>query len=282
MKHFTAAAILALIISQGNWLRAQEPPMRVPPPVEAAPMALIDDINGPAPTGSRTLSPEAQEAAPEGIVPVAPAVFGRDAALTTLEAMKQGFEQIVTVGYRGEMISEELIDGSIFRKRMQIYLRRNPRAIRIQFLEPDRGQVAVWQAGWDHFRVNPPGIIPTISLDPNGARAMATSHHPITEAGIDMALERYIDSIREVPEDADAGVEHIGLEQVGNQRLDRYDFHHPRVGDAPITSFTIWMDPNRGLPILFENRAADGSLYERYNYVDFEVNPPLSDDQFDM
>lgn len=225
----------------------------------------------------------AQEAAaPPAASQAASEESQRAEAIAFLEGLLQTIDERMTVGYRGLLISDELLDSGLFRKRLNLWFRRTPRSVRIEFLEPDEGQIVVWQQGWDAMRVNPPGLVPTLSIDPRGERAMATSHRPVTETGIDLAIERYLETLRQTAEDAPVRFQHAGVGPVGSQTLARYDIEHPRVGQSPVTAFTIWVDPATGMPIHFENRAADGSIYERYRYVEFELNPALSDDQFEM
>jgi Protein of unknown function (DUF1571) len=226
----------------------------------------VDEISGEAAT------PEEAVAEPE--------LSGREETLLVLNSIREGITERMTGGYSGHLISEELIDGEMYRKDLDVWFRLRPRSLRIEFRSPDEGQVVTWQESWDSMSVDRPWL-PALSIDPAGERALATSHRPVTTFGIDLTIDRYIAAIERTPEDAEVTCENLGLEQAGRQNLTRLDFSHPEVPGNPVTSFTIWLDPETLLPIHFENRRADGSRYERYRYIEFRLNPPLDGDLFD-
>jgi hypothetical protein len=140
--------------------------------------------------------------------------------------------------------------------------------------------VVIWQEGWDDMLVDRPWL-PQLSIDPSGARALATSHRPVPTFGIDLTLDRYIAAIEAAAENDDVTCEERGREQRGRQELIRYDFTHPAIPGSPVTDFTIWLEPETVIPIHFENRRADGSVYERYRYIEFTLNPPMSNELFE-
>ncbi len=250
MRHLAAAALAALAFSLTAWAQDAEP-----------------------------ATPEAQT---EPVTAEAAALSGRAEAISTLETMRADVTDAMTVGYSGELISEEEIDGELLRKHLDAWFRLSPRSVRLVFRSPDEGQVVTWREGMDRMRVNPPGFLPTISIDPSGDRAMATSHRPVPQFGIDLTIDRHLSAIGQTAEDADVGVERLGEQRRGRQMLEGHEFHHPPVGGSPVVSFTIWVDPATSMPIHFENRRADGSIYERYRYIAFTPNPSLSDDLFDQ
>jgi hypothetical protein len=205
----------------------------------------------------------------------------REQVLAVLEQLQQTVDAQMTGGYSGRLIAEEDINGELFRKDMQVWFRRTPRAVHFVFNSPDEGQTVTWQEGWEEINVNPPGLVPEIGLDPTGERAMATSHRPVTVFGIDLALDRYLEAVRSAPEDGEFSYENAGVEPMAGRELERHNFTHPEVAGNPVTSISIWVDPATGMPVCFEHRRADGSVYERYRYPQFELNPTFEEGLFD-
>jgi hypothetical protein len=242
------------------------------PSAQAAVTAVEESGSGPVLIDD-TATPEVT------VDPAAERAAERAEAISTLEQLRAGITNAMTGGYRGQLISEEEIGGQLARKEMMANFRMRPRAIRLEMTSPDE-QVVVWQQGWDTMSVDRPWL-PALNIDPAGERAMATSHRPLTQFGIDLTIDRYIDAMKATPEDAEVTVSHAGTGPVDRQQLDRWDFTHPRVGNTPVTEFTIWIDTATGMPVHFENRKADGSVYERYRYTDFELNPRFDRDTFE-
>lgn len=230
-------------------------------------VAAQDDMAA-APASAEQMATEAAPAEP-----TTPAMSSREQAIDTLVQLREHIGNTMTAGYRGQIISEELIGGEMTRKQMNVWFRVQPRALRLEFITPDEGQVITWQQGWENMVVDRPWL-PALNIDPNGERAMASSHRPVTQFGIDLTIDRYIEALNQTPEDGDVWVQHVGMEQAGREQLDRWDFHHPAVAGSPVTDFTLWLT-DTAIPVHFENRAADGSRYERYRYIEFELNPSL-------
>jgi hypothetical protein len=237
-----------------------------------APILIAGEGAGPGDTGA----PGGHAGEPETDV----AASARDEAIATLEQLRATIDEMMTGGYRGELISEEMIDGDLLRKHLNVWFRLRPRGVRLEFISPDEGQVVVWQQGWSKMVVDRPWL-PALRIDPAGERALATGHRPVTTFGIDLTIDRYLDALRRGSPDGEFEMTHVGEEQAGRQTLDRWDFRHPAVGGSPVTGFSVWLDPSTGLPVHFENRRADGSIYERYRYLRFEVNPQLDGDLFE-
>jgi hypothetical protein len=185
---------------------------------------------------------------------------------------------------RQERVGEQLQPA----ENVLLSVRREPRAVRLEW--PDgshKGREVLFSAaegdGMMHIHMGDSMIpVPDMTLAPDSPMVMRNSRHPINEAGFEPILERLAASL--TPHlDGNAGSDQMKYE--GTERL-------PQSGQTvhKITRITprgetwrIELDDQTGLPLLVEEKAADGTLLELYVFRDIktDVAALASADAFD-
>ena len=175
---------------------------------------------------------------------------------------------------------QERIDGALEpASTIVLKQRREPRCIYMKWTAgPNRGREAIHcpaKYGSDLKVHEGSGITSwmTLSLDPSGRIAMDGERHPITEAGIFFAVERFSERVRadraklrfETTKDPDCLI----------------------VTQATPTGFyayrtNVCLEPGRSLPSSLTVWDAEGSLLERYTFSEYRVDVGATDRDFDV
>jgi outer membrane lipoprotein-sorting protein len=172
-------------------------------------------------------------------------------------------------------------------QRIKLYFRK-PLDVRMEWLD-EKGavdQIAVYRQGRNDGKLIARrhgmlgSMVGTLHLDIHDRRAMEDSRHPITEVGLGHVIAQASRAMREgqakppVEEaiqgrpavrfeiDAKAGARLFGVE--GARRA------------------TIWVDPERKLPIKVEIVDEAGGMLERHRFTDVRINVGLTDGTFTL
>jgi hypothetical protein len=158
-------------------------------------------------------------------------------------------------------------------------IRRNPRAVRLQWQEgPHQGREALFaeketggmlQVNMADSRIP----MPRISLPPDSPLALRNSRHPITEAGFDTIvgnLEKTIEENR-LGNFAHGRIAYEGREQPAP--LD-HPCHKIKRVTASGETWLVLFDPETKLPAMVQANAPDGGLVERYIFRSVRPDPP--------
>lgn len=188
---------------------------------------------------------------------------------------------------RGQVQPENVIDMKVRTQPFSVYLR---------WLKPvpTAGQEVCYVAGRNNgmMRVHSSGILGSVgfvNMDPRDPRALETSRHSVTEAGIGNLIDRYGEAWE--------------LERRLNRtqvRIQEYEYNHRRCTrvetvhadsagqQIPFYRSVVYFDKENHLPIRVENYdwprqgPADptGGLVESYSYVNLRFNSGLNDAVF--
>ncbi len=132
------------------------------------------------------------------------------------------------------------------------------------------------------------GVVGFISMDPRDPRALETSRHAITEAGIGNLIERY-GQAWELENRLNRTQLRIQEYDVGGRRCMRVETVHADNANRQIPFYRsiVYFDKQNHLPIRVENYdwprpGVDpaGALVESYSYLDLRLNVGLSDAVF--
>jgi hypothetical protein len=187
---------------------------------------------------------------------------------------------------RGQLQPENMIDMKVRTQPFSVYLR---------WLKPvaTAGQEVCYVAGRNNgmMRVHSSGILGTvgfINMDPRDPRALETSRHSITEAGIGNLIERYGQGW-DLERRLNRTQVRIQEYEYNRRRCTRVEtIHADSAGQQiPFYRSIVYFDKEHHLPVRVENydwprQAADpaGGLVESYSYVNLNLNAGLSDAVF--
>jgi len=168
-------------------------------------------------------------------------------------------------------------------------VRRDPKAVRLEWPEGShKGREVIYSASENGglMQVNMADSVvpvPRLSLPPDSPLVMSNSRHPITEAGFDTIVHNMEAAIQ---------LEHAGTPTDGKVtyggREQPEGLPHPchkllRVTPSGET-WLVYIDPQTKVPALVQATAADGSLLERYLFLDLKPEVPelAQADAFDV
>jgi hypothetical protein len=189
---------------------------------------------------------------------------------------------------RGQLQPENLID---------MRVRTQPFSVYLHWLKPvpTTGQEVCYVAGRNNgmMRVHSSGVLGTvgfINMDPRDPRALETSRHSITEAGIGNLIERY-GQAWELERTLNRTQVRIQEYEYNRRRCTRVETVHADSANKQIPFYrsVVYFDKENHLPIRVENYdwprsgldpAGAGGLVESYSYVNLRLNVGLSDAVF--
>ena len=110
----------------------------------------------------------------------------------------------------------------------------------------DSGQEVLFVRGWngDRLRAHKGGILSwiTVNLDPQGARAMAHAHHPVTDASLPGFVKTVLDNVAEASRRGEGSVRSVGREALWGRPSIEIELTSPRAGDPRVMKKgeTLW------------------------------------------
>ena len=197
--------------------------------------------------------------------------------------------------YTCTFIKQERINGELQpREFIEMKARTRPFSVYLKWQKPYDGREVIYVKGQNNGKLLAHGVGVekvvggTVALDPRGDRAMETSRHDITEAGIGNLIDQLI-----LRWEAEKKLGKTKVELGDNAKVDKrvcwlvkttqpndprhYTYYRSRV----------FFDKENGLPIHFEgydwprrNSSPDGDLLESYTCRDIKFNIPLSSADF--
>lgn len=178
---------------------------------------------------------------------------------------------------RGRLLPEEEIFMK-FRKPHDIYMRWTGKVDHGQEVlyagERYGGKIIAHKGGLLLSRI-------TVSLDPNGGRAMKKNLRPITCAGIGFLVNSLLEVSEEAERNGDMSVEYRGVVETPGGEAHDFIRYLPEGEDYPCYRAVICLDTDTGFPLFYEAFDREGNLLERYTYGDVETNEGLDDEDFD-
>ena len=174
-------------------------------------------------------------------------------------------------------------------------VRAQPFSVYMRWQQPPpmAGQEVCYVAGRNNgmMRVHSTGLLGVvgfISMDPRDPRALETSRHAVTEAGIGNLIERYNEAWQ-LENRLNRTQVRIQDYEASNRRCTRVETVHAdnAKGQIPFYRSFVYFDKQNHLPIRVENYDwprpgvdAAGGLVESYNYADLRLNTGLNDAVF--
>lgn len=139
------------------------------------------------------------------------------------------------------------------------YSYRKPGYARMDFTEPHRGAVLIYDPGSDKVRVWPFGIgtLPVVSLSPSNSLIQGPNGHRVDQADVGTLLR----NIRHLQQGGKTTV--VGQENLAGQTV----LHVAIVGPAGISilgvhRYEVWLEASHGFPAKVISYAADDHLLE--------------------
>ncbi len=203
----------------------------------------------------------------------------------------QGVRDYQCTFIKQEQINRQLQPENVIAMRV----RNQPFSVYLRWIAPKGsvGQEVCYVAGKnnDKMRVHSPGALGMFgfhSIDVKDPRALATSRHQITEAGIGNLIERFRRTW-EVERQWNRTQVRIADYEYNKRPCARVETIHPDRMNGQMASYrtVIYFDKETRLPIRLESYdwpvpggPRDGALEEMYSYVDLRFNIGLTDDSF--
>lgn len=200
--------------------------------------------------------------------------------------------------YTGLLYKQERVGGQMSAEQtIQVRFRQQPFSVHMKWVAPKNlvGQEACYVAGQNNNMMRAKsagailGAIGFVSIDPNDARAKASSRHSITEAGLGNTIERMVRA-NETDKRLPAG--HIsatfGEYRFLNRNVTRVETtRRLNNGQVYCHRSIAYFDKETRLPVRIElydwpkpGSPPGGELLEAYSYVDLKFNVGLNDAAF--
>lgn len=223
---------------------------------------------------------------------------GMEAKLLLLAVLEAVEERLAAQpGYTATLLKHERIRGKLEPEQtLHIKVRHEPFAIYLKFITPDAGKEVVYAEGRYENHVMAHGgkltrlLMPRLKVPPDSALALASSRHPVTEAGL-LNLTRKLIRFRKLDlEDHEAGTAlETAIESDGQTYLKSIHTHHIQNPERPFAYVEVLYDPQTRIPVRFtgyewpESGVWNGEriLGEQYTYRDINFDAALTDLDFD-
>jgi outer membrane lipoprotein-sorting protein len=175
------------------------------------------------------------------------------------------------------------------KQRMRLFFRK-PLDVRLEWLD-DAGevdQIAVYRHGYNDGKLLARrrgllgGLLGTLRLDVNGARARADSRHAITDVGLGYIITRVADQTQRGEVAIRLAREEI-LDGVPCDRLEiASTTNAPLVAIPGARRGTAWIDRALALPVRIDISDQAGLLLERHRFLSVRLNVGLADEVFSL
>ncbi len=214
--------------------------------------------------------------------------LARTDPLDFLRTSLQWYEKTVS-GYRCTFQKQEVVDGKLQKiETMAMKFCENPFRVYLKWTRnPGKGrEVIYWDGKYDDKAVvHPDGLIGIIfrkvSLDPEGKTALKHSRRSLRHAGMANMLRVIIPQCQEAQTNGDLRLEYLGVRTEAGRPT--YVFNRILPDGKGYTAFQcfIYIDQQFLVPVRTEAYDWQGRLISDYRYTDFEMNPGLTNDDFD-
>ncbi len=198
--------------------------------------------------------------------------------------------------YTCVLVKRERIDGRLMPyEYLYLKVRHRPFSVYIYTLAPIKGREVIYVEGqndgrlWAHEAGPRRRIIGTVSLDPEGPRAMKGQKYPLTEVGILNLTRRLIEVGQQELKCDRIQARTFHQAKLNGRRCIVLEFRHPE--PHPKHRFHIarvFVDREHNLPVRYESygwpekEGEEPPLLEEYTYMKLRLNVGLSDEDFDI
>lgn len=206
--------------------------------------------------------------------------------LRVLDEMERAYARVDH--YAATFLMQERIDGELETPQLIALKFKKPFRVYMHWIEgPNKGRQALYPAGahGDKLLVRVPIFVGpiTLTLDPQGLLAMQGRRHPITDIGIGRLLDLIRENAHHGLGKGRLRVEDRGEHLMFDRPAQRYWLDSPAdlaTGYAGMSAI-IDVDREHRLPIYAEIFDRENQLIERYGYRNLQLNPGLTDADFD-
>lgn len=218
--------------------------------------------------------------------PLAASVGSPADFMRVLDEMERAYARVDH--YTATFLMQERIDGELETPQLIALKFKKPFRVYMHWIEgPNKGRKALYPAApnSDKLLVRVPIFLGpiTLRLDPHGSLAMKGRRHPITDIGIGRLLDLITENIRRGFSKGKLRVEDRGGHPMFDRPAHRYWIDSPAdlsTGYAGMSAI-IDVDREHRLPIYAEIFDRENQLIERYGYLNLQLNPGLTDADFD-
>lgn len=218
--------------------------------------------------------------------PLAASVGSPADFIRVLDEMERAYARVDH--YTATFLMQERIDGELETSQLIALKIKKPFRVYMHWIEgPNKGRKALYPAApnSDKLLVRVPIFLGpiTLTLDPHGSLAMKGRRHPITDIGIGRLLDLITENVRRGFGKGKLRVEDRGGHPMFDRPAHRYWIDSPAdlsTGYAGMSAI-IDVDREHRLPIYAEIFDRENQLIERYGYLNLQLNPGLTDADFD-
>ncbi len=202
--------------------------------------------------------------------------------------------------YEAIFDKQEMVGRTLYSGRMIIKLRHDPFSVYLRFIDQNNGREVMYAGPRYQYKMMAhevpgtlAGMVGTVSLEPNSARAMAEGRHPITQIGMVKMMDALIqqwETEKKFNDPQDPKVYYYPNAKLDGQiecqaAISRHEnpqhafrFYETRVFFEKKSHFPIRLEqygaPDRAHPEPF--------LVEKYIYTNIRTNVGLTDNDFDI
>jgi outer membrane lipoprotein-sorting protein len=181
---------------------------------------------------------------------------------------------------------KELIKGKIREEKNLILKFKKPQQIYLRWTEgSDKGNEAIYVEGKNKNKltVHLSGLwkFITVSVDPNGSRAMKDRRHPITEAGIGHVIQLMADNYSRAINDKECVISKAEDAEVSGRKAILFKATFPPDKGYYNHIINIWIDRDLSLPVKIVVYGKNKELLEEYIFEDIKIGAGLKDKDFD-
>lgn len=223
---------------------------------------------------------------------VPPAADDKDAhsfadALREMQAVGKSLKDATFTMYKREWVSGSQGSLSV----MDVKFRTEEDAY-MEFTEgPNEGRKVLWRGpNWNDgkFKVDPGRFIPVLNLDPNGSMAMRGNRHSIRELPPTFLVDKIVADAMRINDSPtfEPDVNDLGPTTVRGEASNCWEATLPKDQDKNFYATKVRMCANVATNMpnsmrVWDHEDGELRLVEEYDYINFKVNPGLSDSDFD-
>jgi hypothetical protein len=181
----------------------------------------------------------------------------------------------------------EFVESKLTPEEVVVLKFKRPFKIYLRWIRPSKGQESLYIDGANDNRIRAHGSglvgFVTVNLDPKGATAMQNSRHPITEAGLHSLLGRIGSNMHRAVRAGELAAKDHGERTVYGRKTRELEGILPKDRSKGYYCYRciVNLDLETRMPIKTQIFDWDDQLVECYGYEDLNLNPGLSDKDFD-
>ena len=250
--------------------------------------AIVWSLAG-ALVGEESPKPKRSPGAERAVYPKPPKemdALARSDGLALLEESIRWYERTVT-DYTCTFTKQERIDETLTKTETTFMrFREKPFSVYLKWSEPSKDQEVIFSRGryGEKAVVHPSGLLGLIfrkvSIDPEGKLAMRHSRRPITFAGLGNMLRLVVGQCKAAQAKGDLVLEYRGVREEAGRPAYVLNRILPDGKGYPCHQLFIFIDQEFLLPVRTEAYLWDGRLLSDYRYADLNLNPGLTDEDF--